>query len=127
HLHLGNCLLDKKDFDEALRELKFAIKLYRDRPRDPRERHWHALAHSNLADALKQKGDLKGAEGKWRAAIKLDPQLTEARVNLGNILSVKGDYRGAAQELQAVCRTDPRYPTAQYNLGLVFLAQGQFR
>ena len=47
---------------------------------------------------LKVKGDLAGAEGHYREAIRLDPGYAEAHYNLGILLTERGDIDGAIFE-----------------------------
>jgi tetratricopeptide (TPR) repeat protein len=49
----------------------------------------YALAHSNLAAALREKDDVEGAIACCRRAIALDPKLALAHYNLGNALRDK--------------------------------------
>ena len=83
---------------------------------DPRS----ALAHNNLGNALRDKGDLDGAIAEYREAIRLDPRFANAHCNLGNALSDKGDLDGAIAEYREAIRLDPKHVRAHNNLGTAF-------
>jgi len=64
------------------------------------------------------------AEGLYKKAIDLDPQLAIAYTNLGNIRFRRGDEPGAEQLYRRALELDDRQPEAHYNLGYVMLERG---
>ncbi len=52
--------------------------------------------HSNLGNALLEKGDIEGAILHYKEALRLAPEYTEANVRLANVLSDKGNLNQAA-------------------------------
>ena len=64
------------------------------------------------------------AEGLYKKAIELDPQLAIAYTNLGNIRFRRGDEQGAEQLYRKALELDDRQPEAHYNLGYVMLERG---
>jgi Flp pilus assembly protein TadD/DNA-binding transcriptional MerR regulator len=64
------------------------------------------------------------AEGLYKKAIDLDPQLAIAYTNLGNIRFRRGDEPGAEQRYRRALELDERQPEAHYNLGYVMLERG---
>ena len=67
------------------------------------------------------------AEGLYRRAIELDPQLAIAYTNLGNIRFRRGDEKGAEELYRRALEIDDRQPEAHYNLGYVLLERGDAR
>lgn len=64
------------------------------------------------------------AEGLYKKAIELDPQLAIAYTNLGNIRFRQGDEPGAETLYRKALELDERQPEAHYNLGYVMLERG---
>jgi tetratricopeptide (TPR) repeat protein len=72
---------------------------------------------------------LKNAEDRFRIALKIDPQLAEARMRLGRVLQQRGKLREAHAELEAVLN-QPDAPAVVRYLASMFLvdvleAEGQ--
>ena len=84
----------------------------------------YALTHYNLANALKAKGDLTGAIGEYRAAVKLQPTYADAHHNLGTSLLAINDTKGAIAELRASLQFRPNNALAHGNLGNALAAEG---
>jgi tetratricopeptide (TPR) repeat protein len=64
------------------------------------------------------------AEGLYKRAIELDPQLAIAYTNLGNIRFRQGDEAAAEQLYRKALEIDDHQPEAHYNLGYVMLERG---
>jgi tetratricopeptide (TPR) repeat protein len=64
------------------------------------------------------------AEGLYKRATELDPQLAIAYTNLGNIRFRRGDEAGAEELYRKALQIDDRQPEAHYNLGYVMLERG---
>ncbi len=60
-----------------------------------------ALPDGVFIDVASERTNLRRAEGFFRRALALDPDLTEARVRLGRVLGVQGRHEEAIRELQA--------------------------
>ena len=97
-------------------------------------RHWqnssllfeHALtvtrgnpvAYSNLAHALFEEGDWKGAEAHYREAIRSDPKFANAYANLGAVLARQGRIDEAVGEYRKALTFNLRHADAHDHLGL---------
>ena len=64
------------------------------------------------------------AEGLYKKAIDLDPQLAIAYTNLGNIRFRRNDEPGAEKLYRRALELDDRQPEAHYNLGYLMLERG---
>lgn len=63
-----------------------------------------ALLHYNHAIVLEDVGELDRAEEAYRAAIELEPAMTDAHYNLGLLLEKRGDGQGALRHFSAYRR-----------------------
>jgi Flp pilus assembly protein TadD len=88
---------------------------------DPRS----APARYNLGVALKDAGDLAGAEAQWREALRLRPHDAETLTQLGTAAAVRGDLVTAEVLLRARAG-DPAGPGhGANNLALLCGADGE--
>jgi Flp pilus assembly protein TadD len=67
-----------------------------------------AKAHIDRGTALLEKGDLDGATGEYREAIRLKPDVAEARYGLGLALKAKGERQAALEEYRKAVELDPK-------------------
>ena len=84
-----------------------------------------AEAHSNLGNALQDKGQLDEAIAAYRQAIALKPNYPEAYSNLGNALRDKGQLDEAIAAYRQAIALKPDYPEAHSNLGNALKDKGQ--
>jgi len=83
-----------------------------------------ASAHFNVALAYNQMGLLDRAEGAYRRALKIDPDLFEAWVNLGGVLMLKWDFQGAVEANREALKRREDSVLAHYNSGQANLYLG---
>ncbi|MBI5245270.1 MAG: SUMF1/EgtB/PvdO family nonheme iron enzyme [Elusimicrobia bacterium] len=83
------------------------------------------LEHFKKAAALYQKGRIEDAVQEFREAIRIDPNVAEARCNLGVALAKLGRDDEAITELEAALRIDPKHAASWYNLGMRLEAKGR--
>lgn len=69
--------------------------------------------------------DIMKAEGAYRKALDLDPELAPAMTNLGNIIFRKGQLKEAEQYYRKAIRDDPYLSQPYYNLGCLKLNAGR--
>ena len=84
-----------------------------------------ATAHNNLANVLRQKGQLDEAIVHYRRALDLEPEYQFGRFNLGSTLLEQGSVAEAIGWLRAVLRTDPNNAKAYYVLANALSKQGE--
>lgn len=99
--------------DEAIQKYQRALKLYKE----------NAFIYNSMGLAMVAKRDYKGAEKAFKAALKLNTELTDVHNNLGVLYSEMGRQEDAFKEFTLVTR-DPNYPTpekALYNMGELYL------
>jgi Flp pilus assembly protein TadD len=84
-----------------------------------------AFNHFDLAYALKQRGDLAGAESELRRTLELDPNIYHANTDLGDVLRGERKWSDAAQAYQAALALDPNDAAVRFHLGQVRQAQGR--
>ena len=103
---LAEALRLQGDFDEAISELRAAIKL------EPRS----ARAYSGLGLALRGQRNLPESTAAYQEAIRLDPDLIDAHNGLAVVLANQGKLNEAVAEFREIIRIDPDSAIGHYNL-----------
>jgi tetratricopeptide (TPR) repeat protein len=85
----------------------------------------NAFAHLNLAESLRDEGDLDGAVSHQREALRLNPNYREAHHNLGAVLLLQGKVDEAIVQFQEALRLYPDYAIAHSNLADALMRQGR--
>jgi Tfp pilus assembly protein PilF/4-amino-4-deoxy-L-arabinose transferase-like glycosyltransferase len=115
-VNLGAALLrQENDARGAEDEFRMALALQPDR----------AVAHYDLGDILRMRGQVDSAVQEYRAAIRLDPGYAEAHGNLGIILLRAGQPDSAFDELRLARALNPDLAPVYVSLGNCFVARGQ--
>ncbi len=83
------------------------------------------MAHQILAEQMVKEGDLTGAEGHYREAIRIRPAFKNASSGLGYLLMIKGKQDEAGPLLEKTLQIDPKFVPAMKNLGDVRMRQGR--
>lgn len=83
-----------------------------------------AEAYSNLGNALKELGDLKGATQFYSKAIKLKPRFSDAYNNLASAYMLQGRVQQAMETYQMALVLNPQLTDAHTNLGNLYKATG---
>lgn len=118
HLLLGAVYNETGDQARARESLARAQKL---RPAWS-EAHLQLL----LGDMLGDQGQYGGAETRYRAALRLQPGLADARYNLAGALNAMGRAEEAAAELQELLSGDPHAADAREQLVRLLQSQRRF-
>jgi tetratricopeptide (TPR) repeat protein len=103
---LGEALRLQGKFDEAVAELRDAVRL------DPRS----ARAQSGLGLALRAQKNLTESTAAYQEAIRLDPDLIDAHNGLAVALANQGRLNDAVTEFREIIRVDPDSAIGYYNL-----------
>jgi tetratricopeptide (TPR) repeat protein len=103
---LAEALRLQGDFDEAITELRDAIKL------EP----GFARAHSGLGLALRALRNLPESTAAYEEAIRLDPDLIDAHNGLAVVLANQGKLNEAVAQFREIVRVDPDSAIGYYNL-----------
>jgi tetratricopeptide (TPR) repeat protein len=111
----GNALIQKKDYDGAIKEYEKALK------NDPK----NAKAHLLLGLTYANKGDLDKALKFTQYTLMLEKSYA-AYQNLGLIYANKGEYQNAIDAYESALKLNPSSAGAWYQLGLVYAASGNF-
>lgn len=115
HNNLGNCLLLKKQEDQAIAHFQKALSI---NPND-------SAAHDNLGHVFFQRGQMDEAMAQFQIAVQLNPNAPNARYNLGDALAQKGRIDAALEQYREVLKIDPHFTGAYNNLGIILVQKGQ--
>ncbi|XP_014244054.1 transmembrane and TPR repeat-containing protein 4 isoform X2 [Cimex lectularius] len=80
-------------------------------------------ALNNLANVLRDNGDIKESEELLRKAIKIRPNFATAWMNLGIVLAHMRRYDEALDSYKMALSYRKNYPDCYYNLGNLYLSQ----
>jgi tetratricopeptide (TPR) repeat protein len=98
--NLGNVLLNKGQYDQAISQFQEAIRLKAD----------FAEAHSNLGIALFDQGQTDAAISQFQEAIRLDPDYAKAYNNLGIAFAMRNQIDKAIRQFREANRINPYTP-----------------
>ncbi len=83
-----------------------------------------AMRHNADGAELLARGDLDGAEARFRLALELRPGFAEARANLGLVAVERGDLVGAEMSIEQALDADRDFALGWSGLGVVRERQG---
>ncbi len=115
HNNLGDVLIKKKQWNEAVEHLQKAIQIFPDYPE----------ANNNLGFALASNGKWAEAVASYQTALKFRPNYPKARNNLGISLSEQGKTKEAIEQFNEAIRQDPDYADSHANLAIALLQAGR--
>ena len=115
HYQLGNALLKKGKFDEAIIEYQKYLEV---QPTD-------ADAHYNLANIFLSKGQMDKAILHYRKTLQVHSQDAEAHNNLGAALVSKGQIDEAIAQFQQALAIRPGFAKASNNLSQATLLKNR--
>ncbi len=84
-----------------------------------------AIAHTNLATVLLQKGQLDEAITQFQKALEIRPNYQEAHHNFGLALFQKGRLNEAIIEYKKALEINPTDAESQYNMGIALSQKGE--
>jgi tetratricopeptide (TPR) repeat protein len=103
----GSDALDKRDWPEAVKQLRKAIEL------SPS----NAFSRLNLGTALYLSGDSRGALEQFEAAVRLSPQFAKAHYGIGVLMEADGRDDEAIKRFSAAVQYEPANVDARLSLG----------
>jgi tetratricopeptide (TPR) repeat protein len=115
HNSLGGAYFGQGRIDEAIEELRLAIRLKPD----------HAKAHNNLGFTYFSQGRIDEAIEEYKKAIRLNPDYAKARNNLGFTYFSQGRIDEAMEEYKKAISLRPGYADAHNNLGIAYYDMGR--
>ena len=83
------------------------------------------VIHYNLGKTLQGQGDIDGAIGHYRKALRIDPDFGQAHNNLGTALQAKGNLNEAIGHYREALYINPDSAQAHNNLALVLVSTGK--
>lgn len=86
----------------------------------------NAVAHYQLGLAFEQAGNFSQAEGEWREAVRMRPDLSEARRSLAHAAIRRGDAAALAQEADQIVALEPASPDGYLLRAIAEIDRKQF-
>jgi tetratricopeptide (TPR) repeat protein len=83
------------------------------------------LAHYNLANLLRQRGEVDSAIRHYEAAIEVDPDLSMAHNNLAGLLALQGEIPASIEHYRRAIEIQPDYALARRNLAKLLESRGE--
>jgi Tfp pilus assembly protein PilF len=116
HLNLGAALLKQnRDTLQAETEFRRTLAIRPD----------HPVAHNDLGDILRKRGEIDAARQEFLAAISLDSGYAEARGNLGIVLFQSGLFDSAFGQFRLARSLDPTLAPVYVNIGNCFVERNE--
>jgi tetratricopeptide (TPR) repeat protein len=84
-----------------------------------------AMAHYNLGEYLREKGDLDRADQCWQRAAEIEPSFSWPLNQLGNLAVLRGELKEARNYYDRATRVNSNDAEAQYNFATFLEEQGQ--
>ncbi len=112
HLHRAGKYADEDRWDEAVREIKAAVRIDPDNP----------AAHRSLGSIYESQGRWDEAITEYQAALRINPDDALAHRSLGSAYGKQGRLDEAIQEYQAALRIQPRDARTHRDLGGAYSA-----
>jgi tetratricopeptide (TPR) repeat protein len=109
--------LDKRQWPEAVANLRKAIKLAPD----------NAFTRLNLGTALYLTGDARGALEQFEAAVRLSPGLAKAHYSIGVLMEAAGRDREAIEHFSLAVKSDASYVEARMQLADALRRSGRVK
>jgi len=113
HLHLGDALLAKEQFEEAIKEYRLTLEL------NPGEQ----VIHNNLGVLYLRKNLLNEAEQEFLNELKINPGYSSSYLNLGLVYSRQSRFPEAEQMWTTALSLNPDDITTYQNLIMLYLQQ----
>jgi len=119
HANLSQALMDSKQYQEAIQELRLGL--------DAKDNLTRGTVLNDLGLCYENVGLTGQAIESYRKAIEADPKISEASENLGSIYMRAGRFGEAAAVLDKAVKIDPGYTWTHYNLAEVYTRLGRDR
>lgn len=116
-------LFEAAEEAEWLGELSVATTLYQ---RCIRLDRLDPIAPFNLANVLRERGDIDGAIFHLRMALGLDPHFPDAWYNLALLMDSRGEKGAAMEGFERAIEADMNYADPIYNLAQLYFDDGDY-
>lgn len=115
HYNLGNILLEKGRYDEAIEQYRKTIELD----------NKHVKGYNNIGIALAMQGKIDEAIKSYEAALAINNFHVNSINNLGIALAEKGNIQEAIDSYLRVLQINPMHEKAHFNLGIILTRNGK--
>lgn len=87
----------------------------------------HPYAHHELAKVYQEMGEIEQAIIRYKLALEISPELTDAWMNLAKLYTQTGQTLKAQQALNHAMKSNPDSPQAHLNMGMNYLRDDNYR
>jgi tetratricopeptide (TPR) repeat protein len=115
HNNLGNVLMRRGDFNDAIAQYEMALGTKPD----------FAEAQNNLGNVLSKEGALDEAIPHYEKALLIKPDYADAHYNFGNVLSKKGEWADAITQFETALKIKPDSAESHQGLGIAYRHTGR--
>jgi len=117
HFNLGNCYLEKEDYDLSEKSYKQSLIL------DPK----NPLTYVNLGKVYFKTNKLVEAEKNYFQALSIDKKNLNAFFNLAFLYNFKGNYHEASKIYEDLIKKNINSSELRYNLAIAYDNQGKYK
>jgi protein O-mannosyl-transferase len=116
HANLGVLLVEKGEYDEAIRHFRKAINIRPD----------YVDAYNNMGIALRKTGRSEEAKAYYYKALQIRPKYSQAHYNLGVAFEGEGRFTDALRHYREAVKRNPKYAAAYNNIGAILAKRGDY-
>lgn len=123
-INIGNCLLELRRFEEAIKEFQIvADKIAAENP-EVKGNTELARLYASIGDTYMRQDKLKEAEEYFKKSIEIDPHDHALAYNVAEILFAGGKTNEAITYYQLAIKIKPDWPKSYVQLGYAYLNTG---
>jgi tetratricopeptide (TPR) repeat protein len=123
-LNLGNCLMELKNYDQAVAEYQKVLDGMNAEPAEKRDIKLVAQMYASIGEAYLAQNKFKEAEDYFVKSIDIAPSDAALPYNVAEILMQAGNPEGAIRYYEMAIRLKPDWPKAYMKLGYAWLNKG---
>jgi len=120
---VGDCLMEKSDFQGALAQYQIVVD--KTSP-DPRNAPLTAKALDRIGECYMKAGDRARAVEYWKSSLAMSSFDAEVPFNIGEVLFSERKFEEAAHYYRAATEISPDWNEPYFKLGLVSMGLGEF-
>ncbi len=120
---IGDCLMEKGEFGQAIAQFQEFVERT---SLDPRDKALTARALARMGECHMKLGDTASAIECWRSSVVMSPIDVEVPYNLGEVYFAQRNAEKAARFYRVASEISPSWAEPHYKLGLVYMSQEKY-